>query len=187
MHKLTFRLILFCFLVLFFSCNKLSKKNTPMLTDTMLAKKIMFPAELKILKAGEFQDTNQNLKNVNHLRIISIVDGACMKCIINQLNYTDIAFNSFTRKDKDLIFILNVSSNDSSFFMNNLYPSIETESLILWDNNFNFERTNKLFTSNFNLRTFMIDSNNQIIHYGNPVMNPEEINTYKQKYLKHTK
>ncbi|MDA3780053.1 MAG: hypothetical protein PF487_07550, partial [Bacteroidales bacterium] len=80
-----------------------------------------------------------------------------------------------------LIFILNVNKDDSAFFMQNFRSAIKTSGIILWDNNYNFERENELFSSNINLRTFMLNSENKIIQYGNPIINPDVIFEYREK------
>nr|MDA3779167.1 hypothetical protein [Bacteroidales bacterium] len=114
-------------------------------------------------------------------KIISIIDGNCMKCIINELNKIDSTFNSILNDDDLLIFILNVNKYDSVFFMRNLQPAIKATGIILWDNSYNFEQQNNLLTYDKNLRTFMINRKNKIIQYGNPVMNPDVIFEYKKK------
>jgi hypothetical protein len=68
--------------------------------------------------------------------------------------------------------------------MRHIRPAIETTGVILWDNNYHFERQNQLFTKNLNLRTFMVNKQNKIIQYGNPVMNPYLVKEYKEKLNK---
>jgi hypothetical protein len=65
--------------------------------------------------------------------------------------------------------------------MRNFQSYIKATGAVLWDNNFNFERENKLFTPDQSLRTFMVDKDNRIIIYGNPLMDPKLLAAYKEK------
>ena len=82
--------------------------------------------------------------------------------------------------DDLLVFILNVKQEDLDYFMQNLQPLIIASGTILWDSNYFFERQNNLLTTDRNLRTFMINDENMIIQYGNPIMNPEVTFKYKK-------
>ena len=163
------------------SC-KTKQQNEEILTSkTLLNKTITFPNSLTELDGIEFHKTD-SLKLEETTKIISIIDGNCMKCIITQLNKLDSIFNDILHDKKStLIFILNVHPDDSVFFMNNLQPAINASATILWDNNYNFERTNDLFTPDINLRTFMVNENNKIIQYGNPILHPNILSKYSEK------
>lgn len=152
-------------------------------TDTLLTKTIFFPGSLKKLEGDHFKEIDSFRFEIEEKnKIVSIVDGVCMKCVIEQLNIIDSTFNSILPDDSGvMIFILNVSKADSAYFMLNLRPAIKAKGVILWDNNYDFERQNHLFTSNSNLRTFMTDGENKIIQYGNPVMHPDVISKYQEK------
>jgi hypothetical protein len=175
---------LFSIMFIFASCSDKHKKTNHIITsDTLLSKTIQFPGSLFILNRPNLQNIDSFiLKTKGKTKIISIVDGTCMDCIINNLNKTDSIFNSIFLNENDMmIFILNVSKRDSVFFARNLLPAIDADGIILWDNNYNFERQNKLFSSSMNLRTFMLNDKNQIIQYGNPILNPSVIIEYKEK------
>ncbi len=173
------------FIIIFLtSCkNQHENKNSTIASDTLLTKTIFFPNSLLKLDGNQFQKIDSFIFEIeDKTKIISIVDGNCVKCIINQLNAIDSIFNSILHDDDNLlIFILNVNKEDSAFFMRNLRPEIKATGVILWDSNYNFERQNHLFTPNMNLRTFMINNENKIIQYGNPIMNPDVIFEYQEK------
>lgn len=173
----------FIVLVILSSCNYKDKKNSDFDTaDTLLTKTILFPDKLSLLKGNQFQKIDSLRGVIKHKKkVISIVDGTCMSCIISQLNVMDSTFNSILSDDSALIFILNVSKADSAYFMLNLQPAIKATGVILWDDNYNFERHNNLFTTDSNLRTFMTNREDKIIQYGNPVMNPDLISKYQEK------
>lgn len=173
-------------LIFIYSCNYITNKkqcDKEISSETILSKTISFPNSLFKLEDNKFEDIDAFLPGIeNKSKIISIVDGICMKCIIYQLNVIDSIFNSITATDDNLmIFILNVSRDDSAYFMRNLQPAIKAKGIILWDDNYNFERQNDLFTSDINLRTFMTNKENKIIQVGNPVRNPDVIKEYQQK------
>ncbi|MDD4384400.1 MAG: hypothetical protein PHD06_04395 [Bacteroidales bacterium] len=184
-YKYLTTFMLFSF-VLFCSCNSSFKNETESNTiDTLLARKITFPTKLSYLKSNSFYPIDTLLTRFeSEIKVISIVDGSCMKCITNQINRLDslftMEFQNFN--DTKLIFVLNVSMYDSSFFMRNLYPEIRTSGALLWDNSYHFERENRLFTQNEYLRTFMVDAENRIVVYGNPLMNPELLDEYKKRF-----
>lgn len=62
--------------------------------------------------------------------------------------------------------------------MHNLYPEIRVNGIILWDNNYNFERNNNLFSKDITLRTFIVNDTNKILHYGNPIIKKKTLNKY---------
>lgn len=170
-------------LLVFFSCVNDEKKAVNETSDTLLTKTISFPKSLIQLDGTKFQDIDSFItQNEGKTKIISIIDGTCMKCIINQMNEIDSTFGSILLdSDNIMLFILNVSKQDSTFFMRNLQPAINAKGIVLWDNNYNFERYNNLLTTNINLRTFMVDKHNKIVQYGNPLMHPEVIYEYMAK------
>jgi len=170
-------------IVIFTSCKHQHGNSNNTTLDTLLTKTIIFPNSLLKLNGTQFQRTDSFLSEIeDKLKIISIIDGNCMKCFVNQLNKIDSTFNSIMPGDDNLvIFILNVSKEDSVYFMRHLQPAINATGIILWDNNYNFERQNSLFTPKMNLRTFMVNKKNKIIQYGNPIMNPDVIFEYQEK------
>ena len=180
-----YSLLVFFVIIVFTSCKyqDSNNNNNNITTDTLLTKTIIFPNSLLKLNGTQFQKIDSFKSEVEYkTKIISIVDGNCRKCIVNQLNNIDSIFNSILLDDDNLlIFILNVNKEDSAFFMRNLRPEIKATGIILWDSNYNFERQNNLFTVNRNLRTFMINNENKIIQYGNPIMNPDVIFEYQEK------
>ena len=180
---LYYQFVFFVIIILTSCSSKLKKNNNSITSDTLLTKTIFFPNSLLKLHGTQFQKIDSFILRIeNKTKIISIIDGTCMSCIINLLNTTDSAFKSIILKDNTLlVFILNVSKRDSAFFMRNLQPAIKVGGIILWDNNYNFERQNNLFTSDVNLRTFMVNKKNRIIQYGNPIMKPDVIFEYKEK------
>jgi hypothetical protein len=164
-----------------------TKENT-IAIDTLLTKTIIFPDELLLLNGNQFDRIDSfRHKCDEKTKIISIVDGSCMKCIANLLNKNDSIFHSVLGDDFWMIFVINVHKEDSTYFMQNLQPAIKTTGSLLWDNNYHFETQNELFTSHINLRTFMINKDNKIIQYGNPVFHPEILSEYKEKLQKEIK
>ncbi|MCG8410125.1 MAG: hypothetical protein MI739_02450 [Bacteroidales bacterium] len=177
--------IIVCFLIVstLFSCKKHIRTIQKQQKDTLLSREIIFPNQLKLFKNKRFSQIDSFLLNTKgKTKLISIVDGNCPKCIDNQLNRIDASLEFITdNPNSELIFILNVLSEDSVYFMRHIESSINTQATILWDNNYNFESCNKLFTPDINLRTFMIDSDNRIVQYGNPLFNPDVISKYRDK------
>ena len=174
-------LVCLCFLN---ACKHYSSKNELNEKDTLLAKNIVFPKSLFVLEGTESSKIDAFLKEIKgKSKIISIIDGTCIKCVINQLNCEDSVFNSIIDdSDKQMIFILNVNKKDSVYFMRNIQSALNAKGVILWDNNYNFERKNKLFTPDLNLRTFMTNSENRIVYYGNPALYPELIYEYQEMF-----
>ena len=180
-----YSLLFFVVIVINASCkHQHSINNNNNTTDTLLTKTIIFPNSLLKLNGMQFQRTDSFISEIeDKTKIISIIDGNCMKCVVNQLNRIDSIFTSIlpVNDDNRLIFILNVRKEDSAYFMRYLQPAIKATGIILLDNNYSFERQNHLFTPKVNLRTFMINDENRIIQYGNPIMNPDVIFEYQEK------
>lgn len=188
MKRLLIYLTLSLVVVTITSCEFLSGSNANMLrsSDTLLTKTITFPNKLLKLEDVEFYNIDSFLvESSNKTKIISIIDATCMKCIVGQLNKLDESFNSITSDDDELVFILNVNKTDSASFMRNLHPAIISNATLLWDNAYHFELQNKLLTYDANLRTFMVNKENKIIQYGNPIMNPDLLSKYKDKLEAH--
>jgi hypothetical protein len=102
-------------------------------------------------------------------KIISIIDGICTQCLIDKINSLDSVFRkNLSQFDFDMVYILNVSSKDSAYFIRKLLPKINQSCNVLVDTCFVFERQNKLLTPVRYLKTFMVDQNNRIIVYGDP-------------------
>jgi len=187
MYFVKYKILFFCILIglitFSLSCKRFNGNLKKDAIDTLLTKSISFSDKLLVLNGKEFQSVDSfNNETEGKTKIISIVDGNCMKCVINQLNYIDSLFYSILNdSDNILIFILNVNNRDSVYFMRNLQPAIKAKGTILWDNNYNFERENMLFTPELNLRTFMINSENKIIYYGSPVIDSNIIYEYQEK------
>lgn len=182
MKKLFFIIFTLYISISFISCNYKSSYKVKNSSDTLLAKQIIFPGSLLKLEGLKGVKIDSLLDEIaGKIKIISIVDGACVKCITNQLNYTDSLFGTIVENnDIQLIFVLNVLSEDSVYFMRHTQSAISANGTVLWDNNYNFEKENKLFSPDENLRTFMINSENKIVMYGNPVLNPDIINDYRR-------
>lgn len=151
-------------------------------SDTLLLKEIHFPNSLRELRDGQLFDIEQLLYNLEDKRkVVSIIDANCMKCVISQLNVLDSIFKSIIISDDAMIFILNVTPIDSAHFVNTLLPEIDAIGFLLWDNDYIFERENNLLTPDVNLRTFLLDTSNTIVLYGNPILYPDVIYDYKMK------
>lgn len=153
-------------------------------TDKWIGKKVYFPDQLKLLQDTIFYSIDIFEKEyINKNKVVSIVDVSCIKCILNQINKIDSTFNRILENDTNsvLVFVLNVHSSDSTYFMMNLWPMINTKGIILWDNNFNFEHENDLFTPELDQRTFMINSKNIIVCIGSPISNPNAIGKYQKE------
>jgi len=182
--KLDLYLFLIALGIFFLSCHSKKQNSVSADTDTLLNKTIVFPDSLTWLKDGKFYPLDSALYLLNDKRkVISIVDGICIKCVVNQLNKLDSSI--YSRMDysslSEVVFILDVNPKDSSYFMLNIQPYIKARGIILWDNAYHFEQKNKLLTAEEWLRTFMVDENNKIILYGNPLMKPWLINEYEIK------
>ena len=76
-----------------------------------------------------------------------------------------------------------IPDNAAAYFMQNIQPFIKAKGIILWDNNYHFESRNKLFTPHINLRTFMINSDNRVVLFGNPLIHSDILHEYKKKLV----
>lgn len=175
-------LIIFCYACCLISCKDFKKSTGG---NKMLVKKIAFPKDLLVLRNDTLSNCDSILdSSVGVPKIISIVDANCVKCIVNHMNALDSVFQEIvSNRNAKMYFILNVNDGDSAYFMRNLSSYINTKFPVLWDNNYNFERCNNLFTPDRNLRTFLTNDQDQIIQYGNPILDPGVIDLYKDKLL----
>jgi hypothetical protein len=178
--------ILFGTLLLFLSCKNSVDSHSNFVNDkidTLLAKTIFLPENLIQLSSdGHYRADSFRVELAGKKSIISIIDGTCMKCVIDQLNALDSLFNAMQPEtDSQMIFILNVKKADSLYFTLNLMPAIKAKNIILWDNDYHFENRNKLFTPHAYLRTFLTNSEGRIIQYGNPLINQNLVSVYQEK------
>lgn len=171
-----------CFIISQSCISNRSELTDHQSSDTLLLKVVHFPNNLKELRDGQLYDIEEILYHLEDKRkIVSIIDANCMKCVINQLNVLDSIFENIIIADDVMIFILNIKPIDSAFFVNNLLPAIDASGYLLWDNDYIFERENKLLTSEVNFRTFLLDNSNTIVLYGNPILYPDVIHEYQMK------
>ncbi len=174
--------VAFLLIGIFASCNyERSNKNDAL--DPLLVKTISFPNSVLELSGNHLRKIDSFLvETKNQEKIISIIDGNCMKCIINQLNKIDSIFASIIPDDDVLmLFVLNVHKEDSASFMLNMQPAIKAKGRILWDDAYNFELENDLLTTDLNKRTFMVNKDNKVIQFGNPIISPDAVFEYKKK------
>ncbi len=168
-------------LLLFIACNNKKQK------DIWLGKKIDFPQTLKELKGDKFSSiADFKTKTAGKQKVISIIDATCMKCIINKLNKIDILLSALTTKENNtlMVFVLNVNRADSLYFMKKMRLMITAKGLLLWDNDFHFEKDNNILSESENRRTFLLDKENKIVQVGNPLFYPKLLKKYQQLILK---
>lgn len=168
-------------LILLFACES-KKGGTSLAVPERSA--VNFNPELKYLFKGKLYAADSILSQIiNKKKIVSIVDGVCMKCVINDLNQADSIFQKITKDNilAQTIYVLNVPPSDSAYFKRHIEPHIDVNGLVLWDEGYTFENTNELLTADRNLRTFLLDENNNIKFFGHPLYNPTLIEKYKNE------
>ncbi|MCH7402746.1 hypothetical protein ACFOUP_05480 [Belliella kenyensis] len=174
------------FLVLGFAmlaCKRQNDKDTNSVSED---RSVEFNESLLLMINGKLYDPDSVLINTIHKKkIVSIVDGVCMKCVINDLNQADLMFREITKENTlaQTIYVLNVPPADSAYFLRHFEPSIDVKGLMLWDHGYTFENTNDLLTADRNLRTFLLDENNFIKFFGHPLYNSKLIEKYKSELI----
>ncbi len=112
----SFFLIVFVIIIIITSCKYQDNNTTNNIsTDNLLKKTIVFPNSLLKLDGTQFQKIDSFISEIeDHAKIISIIDGSCIKCIVYQLNRIDSIFNCILPPvdDNILIFILNTDFHD---------------------------------------------------------------------------
>ncbi|MCC5921023.1 MAG: hypothetical protein LAT68_12575 [Cyclobacteriaceae bacterium] len=143
---------------------------------------IFYSSNLLILKDNKLVKTSKSDWS-NSSKLISIVDGVCMKCVVNDLNFMDSVFIALTRNsDVDVIHVLNVLSKDSLNFRTQFEPHLDVKGKVFWDSSYNFESQNNILVADKNRRVFLVDSNDYVKIIGNPVFD-QDINIAYQKLL----
>lgn len=181
------KLVLFYWIVgWLISCSDKKKSvsyEATKLTDTLLSKTISFPEKFPILGVTLPYIHDSIMHEIlQSKKIISVIDGTCMACITDQLNALDSLFSTIIEdKNCKVIFVMNLKKVDSVYFMLNLKPAIRAKGVIFLDDEYLFERSNKILTSHSHLRTFMTDIEGKIELYGNPLEDTELIVLYKNK------
>lgn len=144
---------------------------------------ITFSKSLKYLSDGDLIELEYAMgKLLENKKIVSIVDGVCMKCVINDLNDADLAFQELVGKgnQSQVVFILNVPPTDSLYFRTFFEPMIDVKGIILWDSSYDFEKLNKLLSPDKKNRTFLLDEENQIMLFGSPQFDQKLNEQYKE-------
>lgn len=174
--------LLICMAFVFCSC-KTEKKGSR--NEEISQKNISYPSNLKLLSNGTLLEIDSAIRFLEgKLKIISVVDGVCMKCVINDLNETDKVFQEIisVNDNSTVVYILNVTPADSAFFRKNFEHLIDVNGMIFWDNSFEFERTNGLLSPNKKNRTFILDDRNQIVLLGNPLFDMDKMEEYQRVF-----
>lgn len=168
--------------LLLLACGGVAQRNScgETVSDTLLGKHVVFPNNLLLLSNASLTPAHEYMTSIEgKAKIVSIIDGDCMKCIVTNMNVLDSLFRTvILGSDQQMVFILNVSPTDSAYFMRNLQPTIRVQGLVLWDSCYSFETANELFTSDINQRTFMLSPSDSIVMYGNPLFNPNLLHEY---------
>lgn len=152
-----------------------------------MGKEITFPTKLRELRNSEFNSLDSLKKEIkNKIKIISIIDATCVKCIYNNMNKLDSLINNSFEPNTNLvkIFILNFPQQDSARFLSDLYPLISSNAYLLWDRDYSFERENDILTDKAGLRTFLLDRSNKITTIGSPLYYPKILEVYKEQVEK---
>lgn len=180
MKKIICKIVALCFILSFStSCSKKKEKQT----DEWVGKQIYFPGTLYELKDKNCYPLEAfKEKTVNKKKVVSIIDATCKKCIIYQLNRIDSLFTTLLNENTAMVFVLNINKADSAYFISNLYPDIKANGLLLWDNAYHFETDNDIFTEKASRRTFLLDENNVILQVGNPLFEPQLLDSYKKLF-----
>lgn len=180
MLKQKLLLYLFVVLCLMNSCNYTKDNKAEKVKSNLLGKSIFFPETLLELRGCEFLQKNIIFEK-NRFKMISIVDGVCPACIENQLNKMSKLKKKLGLTDGEQVFILNVNSADSSYFMRMIQPLINTNSILLWDSSYQFELQNDILTDDVHNRTFLVDCKGRIVLCGNPILEDKFKNLYQKK------
>lgn len=91
---------LFWVLLLLLSCKKTGMDahayfNHDKNSDTLLSKRVILPEQLIQLSSDEHYSVDSfSVQLTGKKSMISIIDGTCMACIIDQLNALDSLFNT---------------------------------------------------------------------------------------------
>lgn len=94
MKHSTFTDLIFLSIIFLAACKYQNRKESSIISRNLFTKKIFFPNCLLELKDHKFEKIDSFLyETKGKKKIISIIDGTCMKCIVNQLNKIDSAFN----------------------------------------------------------------------------------------------
>ncbi|MBW6536239.1 MAG: hypothetical protein K0B11_14620 [Mariniphaga sp.] len=143
------------------------------ITKSMLGRNISFPDSL----LQKLQETEKSVLNKrNRPKIISVIAGNCETCIKDFKKWEPyLKEMKLMGYNNNLFFI--VEDVDASFFKKYYGEEAPTKLTLYFDKNQTFSKLNNLPHIKM-LKTFMIDTNNEIILVGNPVHDRNLWNLY---------
>lgn len=179
-------LIIITLSAILYSCNsneyrkytKDTKKEITRLFDT----KLCFPDDLLMVYKDSISPFNQTGLHHTPLKIVTIISGDCLNCV-QSINDWARLIEVFRHNKKVKIFII-VLSDGVDHFIDSYYSNVSIDYPLLIDENY-FMLINNELSEKIELRTFLLNKNNDIILVGNPLLGStveelyiETINTY---------
>ncbi len=149
--------ILLLFLILLIGCGNASRNRYKKSVNYWLGKEIKLPYCPKI-----------DYSNPSGLKIVTRINGNCYPCL-KQLSGWKSFINEVS-KEYSVSFYIYIVVSDSSIYENINEQEIHFDYPIIYDIYNDFQKLNKINSDN-NLNSMLLNSNNEVLLIGNPVIN----------------
>lgn len=141
--------------------------NCSNIDNKFLNRELQLPEELAIIENNELVNVSDTLQVSDSKKIIFFLNGNCLKCLGQLQLLQEIIDN--TPGDYEIWIMVFTSQINN--FITNIYPKIEIKAKFFYNENNLIERENNLTGFYKYGNTIILDNNNKIISYGDPVAN----------------
>ncbi len=148
----------------------------------MIGKEILIPNDIECYING--RDTSIGvLDNTTSKMVVYLDSTECSSCEINYLpRYSNISdVNIWTRGKFAIVFIFSPKNKDIEAIRRSISRYQSINALLLLDKSGNFAKLNQNTLINKNLKTFLLDQNNEVVLVGSPLGNEKMWDLYKKE------
>lgn len=156
-----------------------TKKEIIRLFDT----KLVFPNDLLMVFQDSIRPFSQTELFYTPLKIVTIISGDCLNCVQSINDWSRIT-GEFENNTKVKVFVI-VLSDSIEHFIDSYYSKVTIDYPLLIDQNF-FMLVNNDLPERLELRTFLLNENNNIILVGNPLIGSTVETLYKNTIKEYT-
>jgi hypothetical protein len=164
-----------------FKINNKKEENNAKFYERIIGSKVEITDSLTILNSKhQFLNVN-SLKDYykNDIKILTIIEADCPKCISNIKNWERLVKVSDEYKCVDLLFVMVV--DDTISFFKYIYPKLSIHKPIIIDYNHFFVKKNP-FAIDYSFRTLLLNKNFEVVLYGDPTWS-DKMDLEYRKYI----
>ena len=168
-------------ILIFFSCNNVTKKAENKVTQ-LTGDTIHLPQKAEIIYKDSLYSKKLLAPSKPKLIISTFLWGECHSCIADLKKWEEFYEYTLNNEEINLLFFLYIS--DLEIFKKNSYTKKIHKYPLILDYENKYLLNNNLSTDKKMYQTFLLDSNNKVILVGNPIYSEKLMELYKEEINK---